>query len=206
MALDIKPTRSELITLKKKIKLAKSGYNLLKKKRDGLILEFFEILKKVKESRSELTDIYKEALHKMSITRAVENDMHIKSIALGIKDIPTVEISEKNVMGLRVPKISGTTVSKHFMERGYGLLSSSIKIDEASLAYEKVVSNVIIAAEVETTLKKLLNEIEKTKRKVNALEQIVIPRMEEAAAYIRMRLEEIERENFSRLKVIKKRI
>lgn len=202
----VKPTRSELIALKKKIKLARSGYNLLKKKRDGLILEFFEVLKKVKESRSELTGIYKEALYKMSITRTVDNDLHIKAIALAIQQSPEVSIAEKNVMGLRVPRISASTVEKHFMERGYGLLSSSISIDEAATAYEKVVDRVIVAAEVETTLKKLLREIEKTKRKVNALEQIVIPRMESSAAYIRMRLEEMERENFSRLKMIKKRI
>ncbi len=206
MAATVKPTRSELIALKKKIKLAKSGYNLLKKKRDGLILEFFELLKKVKESRGELTQIYKEALHKMSITRTVENDLHIQSIALAIKDHPHIELSEKNVMGLRVPKISADVKEKEFMDRGYGLLSSSIKIDETASAYEKVVQKVIVAAEVETTMKKLLHEIEKTKRKVNALEQIVIPKMEKDAAYIRMRLEEMERENFSRLKLIKKRI
>jgi len=203
---DVKPTRSELIALKKKIRLAKSGYDLLKKKRDGLILEFFEVLKKVKESRGELTGIYKEALYKMSVTRAIENDLHIRSIALAVKESPSVVIGEKNVMGLRVPKITGSVGEKYFMERGYGLLSSSIRIDEAASAYEKVVNKVIIAAEVETTLKKLLQEIEKTKRKVNALEQIVIPRMESSAAYIRMRLEEMERENFSRLKMIKKRI
>ncbi|HLC64844.1 MAG TPA: V-type ATP synthase subunit D, partial [Candidatus Nanoarchaeia archaeon] len=129
-----------------------------------------------------------------------------RSIALAVKESPSVVIGEKNVMGLRVPKITGSVSEKYFMERGYGLLSSSIRIDEAASAYEKVVNKVIIAAEVETTLKKLLQEIEKTKRKVNALEQIVIPRMESSAAYIRMRLEEMERENFSRLKMIKKRI
>ncbi|MBI4440511.1 V-type ATP synthase subunit D [Candidatus Woesearchaeota archaeon] len=203
---DVKPTRSELIALKKKIKLAKSGYNLLKKKRDGLILEFFEVLKKVKESRGELTEIYRGAIYKMSVTRTIENDLHIKSIALAITEGPEVSIEEKNVMGLRVPKISGKALEKNFMGRGYGLLSSSIRIDETADAYERVVEKVIIAAEVEITLKKLLNEIEKTKRKVNALEQIVIPRMESSAAYIRMRLEEMERENFSRLKLIKKRI
>jgi len=81
MAQDIKPTRSELLKVKKQIKLAKSGYSLLKKKRDGLILEFFEILKKAKTLREELVSEYQTALEKMNIARTLEGDLKIKSIA-----------------------------------------------------------------------------------------------------------------------------
>ena len=203
MAINVKPTRSELIALKKKIKLAKSGYNLLKKKRDGLILEFFEVLKKVKESRGNMLKDYKDALNKINITRTIENDITIKSIAMAIKEKPEIELSEKNIMGIRVPKVTSKERKINFLERGYGIISSSIKIDETADAYERLVEKIIKAAEVETTMKKLLKEIERTKRKVNALEQIVIPQMEKAASMIRMHLEEMERENFSRLKMIK---
>ena len=203
MPQDVKPTRSELLKVKKQIKLAKSGHSLLKKKRDGLILEFFEILKKAKTLRQELVEEYKTALGKMNIARAIEGDLKIKSIAMAIQEIPEVSLKTKNIMGVKVPKIESSEIKKALMDRGYGVYSSAA-IDEAANAYEKVVEKILVAAEVEITLKRLLGEIEKTKRKVNALEQITIPGLKGDASYIRLRLDEMERENFSRLKMLKK--
>lgn len=202
MPLDIKPTRSELLKLKKQIRLAKSGYSLLKKKRDGLILEFFEILKKAKTLREELVNEYKIALEKMNIARALEGDLKVKSIAMAIKDIPDIKLTTKNIMGVKVPKIESSEIKKAFMERGYGIYNSSA-IDEAASAYEKVLEKIILAAEVETSMRKLLKEIEKTKRRVNALEFVVMPNLEKIKSFIQLRLEEIERENIFRMKRIK---
>jgi len=200
---DIKPTRSELMKLKKKIKLAKSGYNLLKKKRDGLILDFFEILKEAKTLRQDLVEEYKIAMKKMAIARIMEGDLKIKSLAMSIATKPEVEVSTKNIMGVVVPKIEGGIVAKNLKERGYGVLESSAAIDEAANGYEGVIMKIIKAAEVETTMKKLLDEIKKTKRRVNALEFSVIPNMNSQEAFIKMRLEEMERENVFRMKRIK---
>ena len=202
MPQDIKPTRSELLKLKRQIRLARSGYNLLKKKRDGLILEFFEILKKAKTLREELVNEYKIALEKINIARTLEGDLKVKSIAMAIKEIPDVKLATKNIMGVRVPKIEASEIKKAFMERGYGVYSSS-SIDEAADAYEKVVEKIILAAEVETSMRKLLTEIEKTKRRVNALEFIIIPSMDKIKSFIQLRLEEMERENIFRMKRIK---
>ena len=202
MPQDIKPTRSELLKLKKQIRLARGGYSLLKKKRDGLILEFFEILKKAKTLRQELVEEYKIALEKINIARTLEGDLKIKSIAMAIKDIPDVKLTTKNIMGVKVPKIESSEIKKAFMERGYGIYNSSA-IDEAAAAYEKVVEKIILAAEVETSMRKLLNEIEKTKRRVNALEFIVIPNLYKQKSFISLRLEEMERENIFRMKRIK---
>ena len=80
MALDIKPTRSELIKLKKQIKLAKSGHSLLKKKRDGLILEFFELLKKAKSVREDLVSAYSSAVGKMNLARVVQSDLKLQNL------------------------------------------------------------------------------------------------------------------------------
>ena len=202
MPQDIKPTRSELLKLKKQIRLAKSGYSLLKKKRDGLILEFFEVLKKAKTLREELVNEYAIALERMNIARTLEGDLKVKSIAMAIKDIPDVKLTTKNIMGVKVPKIESSEIKKAFMERGYGIYNSSA-IDEAAAAYEKVVEKIILAAEVETSMRKLLNEIEKTKRRVNALEFVVIPNLDKIKSFIQLRLEEIERENIFRMKRIK---
>ena len=202
MPQDIKPTRSELLKLKRQIRLAKSGYNLLKKKRDGLILEFFEVLKKAKTLREELVNEYKTALEKMNIARTLEGDLKIKSIAMAIKGIPDIKLTTKNIMGVKVPKIESSEMKKAFMERGYGVYNSSA-IDEAAAAYEKVVGKIMLAAEVETSMRKLLNEIEKTKRRVNALEFVVIPNLDKIKGFIQLRLEEMERENIFRMKRIK---
>ena len=202
-SINVKPTRSELLQLKKKIKLAKTGHNLLKKKRDGLILEFFSILKQARNIRKELVASYAAALQKINMARAIDGDLAIKSISLALKGLPVVEVATKNIMGVKVPKIGFSEFKKSIFERGYGITSASSKIDEAALCYELVVEKVVRAAEIELTLKKLLMEIERTKRKVNALELITIPKLEQTAKYIRLRLDELERENFSRLKRIK---
>ena len=199
---NIKPTRSELMELKKKIKLAKSGYNLLKKKRDGLILEFFEILKKVKNLRNEIVADYIIALQKMNMARIIESDLTLKSAALAISQRPEITVGKKNIMGVVVPKVDDIKIQKSALNRGYGIFTS-VSVDEAALQYEKVVEKIVKAAEVETSMRKLLQEIEKTKRRVNALEFEVIPRMEKTRAFIALRLEEVERENIFRMKRIK---
>lgn len=203
MAEDINPTRSELQKLKKRIALAQSGYNLLKKKRDGLILEFFEILKQAKTLRKELTDEYARALEKVNIVRAVEGDLSLKSLALAVRHKPSLELSSKNIMGVVVPKIKADVVQLDAVDRGYGMLSRSALIDDASTGFDALTQKVIKAAEVETALKKLLIEIEKTKRRVNALEFEVIPKMKDLEKFILLRLQEMERENIFRLKRIK---
>lgn len=202
--MNIKPTRSELIKLKKQIQLAKGGYNLLKKKRDGLILAFFEVLKEAKTARKELDLNYKIALEKINIARMIESDLKLKSIALAISNKPVVKITTSNIMGVVVPKISADqTLTKQFYERGYGTLTTSNAVNESAEAYEKVIDNLIMTAEIEITIRKLLEDIEKTKRRVNALEFELIPRMEKVRKFITLRLEEAERETIFRTKRIK---
>ena len=200
---DVKPTRSELIELKKKIKLSESGHKLLKMKRDGLILEFFEILNKAKDVRSELDASFKEASEKIGIAKSVEGMITVKSTAFALKDAPQIEVESHNIMGVVVPKIESSSVRKPMNKRGYGVLGTSSYIDEAADSYEILVEKIILAAEIETTMKRLLDDIEKTKRRVNALEFKVIPDLTEGMVFIQLRLEEMERENTFRLKRIK---
>ncbi|WP_319508357.1 V-type ATP synthase subunit D [uncultured Methanolobus sp.] len=200
---DVKPTRSELIEFKRKIKLSQSGHKLLKMKRDGLILEFFEILSKAKDVRTELDAAYEDASRKIGIANAVDGTITVKSTAFALKSKPEIELESRNIMGVVVPKIESSSVKKSINERGYGILGTSSYTDEAADSYENLVEKIILAAEIETTMKKLLDDIEKTKRRVNALEFKVIPEYQEAMSFIRLRLEEMERENTFRLKRIK---
>ncbi|NOX71368.1 MAG: V-type ATP synthase subunit D [Candidatus Micrarchaeota archaeon] len=201
--MSVKPTRSELINLKKKIKLAESGHKLLKKKRDGLIIEFFNVLKEAKNLRKELTDKYKHAHEKLLEGIALDGIVEVKTTSMALKDMPAIELETKNIMGVTVPKVKSGRIKKGFMERGYGLITTSMHIEEMASSYEELLEEVITTAEVETTLRKILSEIEKTKRRVNALEFSVIPGMKEQANFIKFRLEEMERENIFRMNLIK---
>ena len=200
---DVKPTRMELIETKRKIKLSKSGYKVLKMKRDGLIMEFFELLPKVKDLRSQLSALYSDAMEKLAIAVAADGKTALESAANCLNKAPEVELSSKNIMGVVVPSVEVTAVEKSLEDRGYGLIGTSIRVDEAVHAFEKLSEMIILAAEGETTMKKLLDEIESTKRRVNALEFKVIPNLEEVAKYISFRLEELERESIFGLKRIK---
>ena len=200
---DVKPTRSELIATRRRIKLSISGHKLLKMKRDGLIIEFFELLPKVKDMRSQLVKLYTVADKKLAVAMVADGKSALRSAANCVRTPPQVELSENNIMGVVVPKIKVSTIQKSIEERGYGLIGTSVRIDESVHAFEKLAEKVLEAAELETTMKKLLDEIESTKRRVNALEFKVIPQLEEVAAYITLRLEELERENIFRLKRIK---
>ncbi|MBS3116665.1 V-type ATP synthase subunit D [Candidatus Woesearchaeota archaeon] len=203
MALDIKPTRSELLKLKKQIKLAKAGHSLLKKKRDGLILEFFELLKKAKTVRADLAQAYKQAEEKLNLARVAHSELVLQSLSMAIPQTPPLVMETHNIMGVKIPRIKSETIQKNIFQRGKSIIGASPLVEKAIHEYEKVVEQVIKVAEAETAMKRLLVEIEKTKRRVNALEFNRIPAMEEIRKFIQFRLEEMERENVFRLKRIK---
>ena len=200
---DIKPTRSELIQLKRKIILSGKGYNILKMKRDGLILEFFNVLDRAKTTREDLQEKYRKAARMSDLANTVEGAISLKSAAFSVKETPSITLRPKNIMGVVVPEIQATRVRKGLFDRGYGMLATSSVMDETATAYEELVDAIVRSAEIETTMKRLLDEIESTKRRVNALEFKVIPELTAARDFIKMRLDEMEREELFRLKKIK---
>jgi V/A-type H+-transporting ATPase subunit D len=202
---EIQPTRSELLEVTKKIKLTKNGHKILKLKRDGLILEFFKILNQAKDLRVEIAKRYMEAQERIAIANAVDGAIAVRSAAYALSSHPEISLRSRNLMGVVVPNIQSSRIVAPLDERGYGIIGTSPRIDEATDAYEKLVETVVKAAELETTIKKLLDEIERTKRRVNALEFRVLPDLEEIERFIRFRLEEMERDNIFRLKRIKKK-
>ena len=203
MALDIKPTRSELIKLKGRIKQTKNGYNLLKMKRDGLFHEFRTLLSELIEAKRDLTDAYRLAKTRIDLANAIEGGLAVRAAAIANSAHPEVEVERRNIMGVVVPSVSGTNLKSTFAERGIGFIGSSPYIDEASDSFSELIEKIVTASEMEATLKRLLAEIEATKRRVNALEFKVIPELEEAKVFIQLRLEEMEREETFRLKRFK---
>lgn len=200
---DVQPTRMELIKLRRRIKMATRGHALLKMKRDGLIMEFREILEEAKEVIGGMVEKYNKAQEKMAMAKAVDGVVAVKSVAISRQQEPKFVMKKKNIMGVVVPVIKREKIRKKVIEREYGVIATTARIDEAVAAYEELVDAILEVAEIETTVKRLIDEIEKTKRRVNALEYRVIPGMQEAARYIAFRLEEMDRENIVRLKKIK---
>ena len=203
MAEDVKPTRKNLMAIEDRIELSERGHDTLEQKRDGLIMEFMDILDQAQDVRSEVSENYETAQRKIDMARAMEGDVAVRGAAAALKEHPEITTQSKNIMGVVVPQIESSKVQKSLDERGYGLLGSSARIDEAADAYEQLLESIILAAEVETAMKKMLTEIETTKRRVNALEFTLLPNLYENQEYIEQKLEEQEREEIFRMKKIK---
>lgn len=205
VAHDITPTRSVLLDLKRRIKLSQSGHKILKMKRDGLIIEFFEVMEKARQMRAGVATDFEVAMKKITIARAIDGEVNVRSAAYALNKYPTVKLSSKSIMGMMVPKVEADSIHTDILNKGYGVIDTSAYVEEAAAAFEKLLETLIRAAEVETTMKKLLDEIEKTKRRVNALEFKIIPDLKDSERFVKFRLEEMERENTTRLKHIKRK-
>ena len=182
---DVQPTRMELIKLRRRIKMAVNGHALLKMKRDGLIMEFREILEEAKQVIGGMIEKYQKAQEKMTLAKAVDGVLVVRSVSIACVAEPQFSIKKKNIMGVTVPVIKREPIRKKVIQREYGVTSTTARIDEAVAAYEELVDAILAVAEIETTVKRLIDEIDKTRRRVNALEFRVIPNMEETARFIR---------------------
>jgi len=203
MAKDVKPTRKELMQIEDRIELSERGHDTLEQKRDGLIMEFMDILDQAQDVRENVEGNYEDAQKKMDMARAMEGDVSVRGAAAALKEHPEITTESHNIMGVVVPQIESSKVQKSLDERGYGVVGTSARIDEAAEAYEELLDSIILAAEVETAMKKMLDEIEKTKRRVNALEFKLLPELYTNQEYIEQKLEEQEREEIFRMKKIK---
>lgn len=200
------PTRMELMKKRSQIVLAEQGRDLLKEKMEALIQEFFKIMVNFSESREGLEQLAIEADIALLVAEAVDDPIAVKSASYATKRQIMVDISGKNIMGVPVPVIQKSSVALNVMERGYGLIGTSSRINEAAEKFEAEMDMIIRLAETETTLRRLGNEIQMNRRRVNALDQIIIPELKEQARYIRFCIEEREREDLFRLKKVKKLI
>lgn len=205
MSKTISPNRSELLKVKTKVAMAKRGHNLLKKKRDGLIMDFFALLENAKDLRSEMIDSARKAGDSLRKTRILSYDLELKMHAKTTKGRNLVDFQQKNIMGLSVPKIKSEFKQRTLIERNRTVYGS-FSLDNTVQKYEELVHSIIIVAEVETAMIRLLQEIEKTKRRVNGLEYNIIPTMKKAQDFISLSLQEQERDNVIRLKKIKKKL
>ncbi len=200
---DIRPTRLEYLRAKKRIKIAQKGLKLLKLKRQALILEFFSITKSSARLRGKLNSELIRGYQSIRMAEMLDGEMRLENEAMKIPRLKKLLITPKNVMGVKIPRLEGGTREQSLTEY---LLEIPVSISEAMKAFQEVHKIVLDVAEKETTLRKLLKEIEKTKRKANAIENVFIPKLEAAVRFILFRLGEIERDTFTMLKAVKRKM
>ena len=176
---------------------------LLKLKRQALILEFFSITKSSARLRGELNSELIKGYQSIRMAEMLDGEMRLENEAMKIPQLKKLLITPKNVMGVKIPRLEGGTREQALTEY---LLEIPVSISEAMKAFQEVHKIVLDVAEKETTLRKLLKEIEKTKRKANAIENVFIPRLEAAVKFILFRLGEIERDTFTMLKAVKRKL
>lgn len=198
MANTIFPTKGNLIATKKSLKLAKLGYDLLDRKRNILIREMMLLMDKAKSLHGEIESTYQNAylaLQRANITMGVIEDLaKSTSIENG------VQISYRSVMGVDIPEVALESTAS---EAQYGFFGSNSQFDIAYLCFNQAKDLTVVLAEVENSVYRLADAIKKTQRRANALKNINIPRFETTVKFISDALEEKEREEFSRLKVIR---
>lgn len=197
-------TRMELLARKEQIALAKQGRDLLEQKRTALLKEFLHIADTVMERSDVLQAAASEARLSLARAEAMAGTESVLSAALASRDELPLEVTTTSVMGIRVPHIEQKRVSRSILGRGYSITCTSITIDEAAAAFEAEVDAIIQLAETELRLTRLAAEIQRTSRRLNALDNLLIPRLEAERDFIQMALDERERGDHFRLKLVKR--
>jgi len=200
---NVRPTRLELLRTRRRIVVAKRGLNLLKLKRSALIAEFFNISKEALRLRGDLKARIARGYEAIRLAEMREGPVRLENISTLLPFVQPVGVATKNVMGVQTPRVD---------RGGYtpvptvALLGLSAPVYESVRHFQGIYQVVLDIAEQENTMRRLLREIEKTKRRANVIENVLIPRLEEAVRYIKFRFDEMERDSFSMLKTVKRKL
>jgi V/A-type H+-transporting ATPase subunit D len=204
---EVRPTRAELLERRSQIGLAQQGMDLLKQKRDALLIEFMSVMDETLRLSGSLQKNVSEAQYALAVAKAVDGTVALRSAGMATKGEIVVDMSGTRIMGVSVPVVTkGESPIRSSFTRGYAVTGVSSRVDETADKFERILDVIIEYAGIETRLKRLGEEINKTNRRVNALEQVTIPALREQVTYIRQTLDERAREDLFRLKKVKKKI
>jgi V/A-type H+-transporting ATPase subunit D len=203
VAINIKPTRMEYLRTMRRIAVSRKGLKLLKLKRSALILEFFNLSKTLADMRSGLQAKLLKGYEGIHATEMFVGPLRLEYESMRIPRIHELTLKSKNVMGVRIPEITSQVSGSAGQEY---LLEIPAAVSQAIKSFESLHQMVLDVAEKETALRKLLMEIEKVKRRSNAIENVLIPRLQANARYIKFRFDEMERESFTKLKTVKRKL
>lgn len=202
--LNVNPTRMELARLKKLLATATRGHKLLKDKLDELMKQFLDIVRENKKLREEAEAALGEAYKSFIIARAVMNEEYMGESLMLPGNSVEVSVSEKNIMSVLVPQFKFNMADNEKADVcPYGYVFTSAELDGAVESFSEAMQPLLKLAESEKSAQLLAQEIEKTRRRVNALENVMIPNYEETIKYIKMKLEENERAGTTRMMKVK---
>ena len=199
----ISATRMELLNTRARIRLAQKGHDLLKEKMDALVIELYAIKDEVRQARKQVEEELLIAYQSLAKAEMIVGPDKIRDLAQYAPSVLEIKTQTVSIMGVKSARFIVDEVQKEGEEVFYGLTSSSAQLDRAIVYFRKSLRTLMIIAEKMTLLEKLAIEINKTKRRVNALNYILIPKLRATATFIASTLEEQERETFSRLKRVK---
>jgi V/A-type H+/Na+-transporting ATPase subunit D len=202
-AINVKPTRMEYLRTIRRIAISRKGLKLLKLKRSALILEFFNMSKTVADLRSGLQAKLLKGYEGIHSSEMFVGPLRLEYESMRIPRVHELTLKSKNVMGVKIPEVTSESSGQAGQEY---LLEIPPAVNQAIKAFQDVHQMVLNVAEKETALRKLLVEIEKTKRRSNAIENVLIPRLQANARYIKFRFDEMERESFTKLKTVKRKM
>ena len=203
MLLNVNPNRMELLRLKKRLFVAKRGYKLLKDKRDALIQVFVRLAKESDTLREELEENLIKCYTFFSNASSLMSKLTLEETLMFPKAKSSIEVSFKNIMSVNVPQYKFKFEGKYY---SYSLVDTAAELDSALRKYHDVLPLMLKVAELDKAITLLANEIEKTRRRVNALEYVIIPDLEETIKFITMKLDEIARSTNSAIMRIKEMI
>lgn len=203
--LNVNPTRMELSRLKKRLELASRGHKLLKDKQDELMRQFISLIRKNNELRNEVEEKIESGMHSFSIANALLHDNYIGEVMTTPSQSVSLNINQENIMNIRVPQMNFNyeDTPDDISDITYGYLNSNSDLDSAIEQMLDIMPRMLELAEIEKRCQLIADEIEKTRRRVNALEYMTIPQLEETIYFIEMKLEENERAQITRLIKIK---
>ena len=202
--MNVNPTRMELTNLKRKLVTARRGHKLLKDKRDELMRRFLELVRENKALRLKVEAGIRQANAHMALARSVMSDEALSVALMMPAQKMELDVQEKNIMSVIVPQFRAEVkAAKDGEIYSYGYAFTSCDLDDAVLALSEIMPDLLKLAEIEKTCQLLAGEIEKTRRRVNALEHVMIPQYEDTIKYITMKLDEAERSSTTRLMKVK---
>ena len=202
-ALRVNPTRMEMTRIKKRLVTATRGHKLLKDKRDEMVRQFILLIRENYTLRREVEAELSSALRDFAMARAVMSPQSLEAAVLYPARQAELHISERNILSVHVPTIEADQASLETTVQSYGFAETSAELDGSIATLASVLPKLVRLAEIEKTTQLLAEEIEKTRRRVNALEYVKIPQMQENIRYITMKLDENERANTIRLMKVK---
>ncbi|WP_347298306.1 V-type ATP synthase subunit D [Dolosigranulum savutiense] len=203
--LNVNPTRMELSNLKDRLELASRGHKLLKDKRDELMRQFIGLIKKNNELREEVEEKLKQGMQSFSIAKSLLHENYLEELMAIPSRSVQLNLDQKNIMSVRVPQMTFdySSDASDISSIEYGYLNSNGELDRTFKQFIDVMPDMLELAEIEKSCQLMADEIEKTRRRVNALEHMTIPRLEETIYFIEMKLEEKERASITRLMKVK---